>query len=83
MLTPLRQTCCDTVWTVTLGLPLPWTTGNGDTEAQAMHQAWTGPWDPISATANVLFWAYAAAILTQALSHILRPTPLPTATAAD
>ncbi|MET8152435.1 hypothetical protein ACIBSW_18720 [Actinoplanes sp. NPDC049668] len=64
---PMGQTCCDAFWTVSLGFPLPWSTGGGDTWSQAVGDAWHGAWDPVSAMANTAFWAYtglAVAIVT-------------------
>jgi hypothetical protein len=60
---PVQRTCCDAVRTVALGLPMPWTTGSGDSWSQAVTDAWGGPWDPVSAIANVIFWGYAGMIV--------------------
>ncbi|MEV6599957.1 hypothetical protein AB0M36_24330 [Actinoplanes sp. NPDC051346] len=67
--TPVSQTCCETVWIISLGLPLPWTTGHGDTWAQAFDEAWRGTSvsEPVSAIANVIFWGYAGMIATLGL----------------
>jgi hypothetical protein len=62
MVTPVQQICCDAVRIVRLGLPLPWTTGYGDTWSQAVGEAWRGTWDPVAAMLNAIFWAYAGMI---------------------
>ncbi|MEU7908822.1 hypothetical protein [Actinoplanes sp. NPDC049118] len=61
--TPIQQTCCDAVWIVSLGLPLPWTTGHGDTWSQAVGEAWRGTRDPASAILDAMFWVYAGMIV--------------------
>ncbi|MEU4218606.1 hypothetical protein [Actinoplanes sp. NPDC026623] len=60
---PMQKTCCDAFWSVSLGLPLPWATGGGDTWSQALGDAWHGTWDPLSAVANAIFWASAGMIV--------------------
>jgi hypothetical protein len=67
LMTPMQQKCCDAVWIVSLGLPLPWTTGYGDTWSQAVGAAWRGAWDPVSAISNAIFWAYAGLIVAVAM----------------
>jgi hypothetical protein len=62
-LTPVQQACCDAAWIVSLGLPLPWATGHGDSWAQAVGEAWRGTWDPVSAISNTVFWAFAGMIV--------------------
>jgi hypothetical protein len=62
-LTPIQQACCDAAWIVSLGLPLPWATGHGDSWAQAVGEAWRGTWDPVSAISNTVFWAFAGMIV--------------------
>jgi hypothetical protein len=69
---PVSQTCCDTAWIVSLGLPLPWSTGHGDTWGQAVGEAWRGSWDPGSAIANVVFWAYAGMIVAGMIDLVRR-----------
>lgn len=70
---PMQHTCCDVVWTVSLGFPLPWTSGYGDTWSQAVEQAWQGPWDALSAILDALFWAYAAILVMLVIDLLRRP----------
>ncbi|RSM69446.1 hypothetical protein DMB66_10610 [Actinoplanes sp. ATCC 53533] len=72
IVTPVQETCCDAVWVVSLGLPLPWTTGHGDTWSQAVGEAWRGTWDPVSAIANAIFWAYAGMLVAVVIDLIRR-----------
>ncbi|WP_157751209.1 hypothetical protein [Actinoplanes derwentensis] len=72
MVTPIQETCCDAVWVVSLGLPLPWTIGHGDTWTQAFQDSWHGTWDPVSAFSNVLFWAYAGMIVAVVVDLLRR-----------
>jgi hypothetical protein len=74
VLVPVGRSCCDAAWTVALGLPMPWTTGGGDTWSQAVGDAWTGRWDPVSAVADVLFWAYAGMIVLVVVGLARRAT---------
>ncbi|MBB4764617.1 hypothetical protein ACFQFC_10450 [Amorphoplanes digitatis] len=69
---PMGQVCCDAAWTVSLGLPMPWSTGGGDTWSQAVGDAWHGSWDPVSALANAIFWAYAGMIVAIAADLLRR-----------
>lgn len=62
---PVRETCCDSSYTFSWGLPMPWTTAGGDTPRQAyanmaatLHQT-----DTLSAAADMLFWVYAGLIV--------------------
>nr|BFE74137.1 hypothetical protein GCM10020092_074380 [Actinoplanes digitatis] len=68
----MGQVCCDAAWTVSLGLPMPWSTGGGDTWSQAVGDAWHGSWDPVSALANAIFWAYAGMIVAIAADLLRR-----------
>jgi hypothetical protein len=68
MVIPIQRTCCDAAWIVSLGLPLPSTTGYGDTWSRAVHDAWCGTWDPGSTIANAIFWAYAGMIVAVVIS---------------
>jgi hypothetical protein len=72
LVTPVQQTCCDAAWTVGVGLPLPWTTGHGDTWSQAVGEAWRGSWDPVSAIANTIFWGYAGLIVAVLVGLVRR-----------
>lgn len=76
-LAPAQETCCDVVWVVSLGLPLPWTTGYGDTWSLALQESLTSAGDPLSALLNVLFWAHVAMLVTVAVSRL--PSVVPTA----
>ncbi|BCY11116.1 hypothetical protein [Actinoplanes sp. L3-i22] len=76
VVTPIQQACCDAAWIVSLGLPLPWTTGNGDTWSQAVHEAWHGTWDPVSEIANAIFWAYVGMIVAVVIGLFQRRSQL-------
>jgi FtsH-binding integral membrane protein len=69
---PTQRTCCDAVWRVSLGLPLPWTTGYGDTWSQAVGEAWRDTWDPVSAILNAIFWAYAGLVVAVVIGRFGR-----------
>jgi hypothetical protein len=62
LVAPTQRTCCDAYWHVRLGLPLPVTTGYGDTWSQAVGEAWRGTWNPVPAILNAIFWANAGLI---------------------
>jgi hypothetical protein len=74
VLVPVGQRCCDAAWTVAVGLPLPWTVGGGDTWAQSVGEAWSGRWDPVSAVADVIFWAYAGMVVLVVVGLARRAT---------
>jgi disulfide bond formation protein DsbB len=75
VVTPVQQTCCDAVGTVSLGLPLPWTTGHGDTWSQAVGDALRGIWDPLSAISNAIFWAYTGMLVAVVIGLIRGAEP--------
>jgi hypothetical protein len=69
---PLGHSCCDGAWTVTLGLPLPWTAGTGDTWGDALSQAWDDPWHPLAAAGDAICWAYAAMVVVMVAGLLRR-----------
>ncbi len=73
MAAPMWHTCCDVVWTVGVGFPMPWAGGFGDTLGQAFREAWQGQWDPVSAVLNAVFWAHVGMIVA-AVSGLRMPT---------